>query len=203
MNRFLPLWPHRFPHFGYINLGAWGGSDIRSMSSIRPICKCRCPPLVIRTGGTAGSPHPPPSCYIPTPLFSIQRPQRWISVTAFICRLWVCRLILDSDGDHFLFSPIFCRTRVSSDKILTAIVWRKLVKSYRAPIFCRRNICDVFCISGRYNKPVQCGRESVHKSRAASGNGTLGNCTWRDQHLLGEVGEHQQCLGEVSCCGLC
>jgi hypothetical protein len=25
--------------------GAWGGSDIRSMSSIRPICKCRCPPL--------------------------------------------------------------------------------------------------------------------------------------------------------------
>ncbi len=25
--------------------GAWGGSDIRSMSSIRPICKCWCPPL--------------------------------------------------------------------------------------------------------------------------------------------------------------
>ncbi len=23
-----------------------GGSDIRSMSSIRPICKCRCPPLL-------------------------------------------------------------------------------------------------------------------------------------------------------------
>ncbi len=47
MNPFLPLWPHRFPHFGYINLGggAWGGSDIRSMSSIRPICKCRRPPL--------------------------------------------------------------------------------------------------------------------------------------------------------------
>ncbi len=48
MNRFLHLWPHRFPHFGYINLGegAWGGSDNRSMSSIRPICKCRCPPLL-------------------------------------------------------------------------------------------------------------------------------------------------------------
>ncbi len=47
MNRFLPLWPHRFPHSGYLHLGggAWGGSDIRSMSSIRPICKCRCPPL--------------------------------------------------------------------------------------------------------------------------------------------------------------
>jgi hypothetical protein len=24
MNRFLPLWPHRFPHFGYINLGGGG-----------------------------------------------------------------------------------------------------------------------------------------------------------------------------------
>ncbi len=49
MNRFLTLWPHRFSHFGYINLGGGGvggGSDIRSMSSIRPICKCRCPPLV-------------------------------------------------------------------------------------------------------------------------------------------------------------
>ncbi len=47
MTRFLPLWPRRFPHFGNIHQGegAWGGSDIRSMSSIRPLCKCRCPPL--------------------------------------------------------------------------------------------------------------------------------------------------------------
>jgi hypothetical protein len=36
---------NRFPHFEYIHLGAGGGSDIRSMSSIRPICKYRCPPL--------------------------------------------------------------------------------------------------------------------------------------------------------------
>jgi hypothetical protein len=50
MNRFLPLWPYISSHFGYINLGgrAWGGSDIRSMSSIRPICKCRCPPLILQ-----------------------------------------------------------------------------------------------------------------------------------------------------------
>ncbi len=49
MNRFLPLWPHRFPHFGYTHLGGGGGgSDIRSMSSIRPICKCRCPPPFVR-----------------------------------------------------------------------------------------------------------------------------------------------------------
>ncbi len=49
INRFLPLWPHRFPHFGYIHLGGegvGGGSDIRLMSSIRPICQCRCPPLL-------------------------------------------------------------------------------------------------------------------------------------------------------------
>ncbi len=47
---FLPLWQHRFPQFGYINMlrgGVGGGSDIRSMSSIRPICKCRCPPLQV------------------------------------------------------------------------------------------------------------------------------------------------------------
>ncbi len=25
VNRFLPLWPHRFPHFGNINLGGGGG----------------------------------------------------------------------------------------------------------------------------------------------------------------------------------
>ncbi len=51
----------------------------------------------------------------PTPLLSIQRPQHWISVTASIWRLWVCKLILNSNGDHFLVSPIFCRTPVSRD----------------------------------------------------------------------------------------
>ena len=28
-------------------------------------------------------------------------------------------------------------------------------------------------MAGQYNKPVQCGRESAHKSRATSGNSTL------------------------------
>ncbi len=49
---------------------------------------------------------------------------------------------------------------------------------------------------GWYNKPLQCGRESALKSRVASGNGTLGNCLWRDQHLLGDVGDHQRGLGK-------
>ncbi len=47
MNRFLPLWPtdsHTLDTY-MRGEGAWGGSDIRSMSSIQPICKCRCPPL--------------------------------------------------------------------------------------------------------------------------------------------------------------
>ncbi len=35
------LWIHTFG-----GKGRGGGSDIRSMSSIRPICKCRCPPLM-------------------------------------------------------------------------------------------------------------------------------------------------------------
>jgi hypothetical protein len=49
---------------------------------------------------------------------------------------------------------------------------------------------------GWYNNPSQCGRESALKSRVARGNGTLGNCMWRDQHLLGDVGDHQRGLGK-------
>jgi hypothetical protein len=28
MNCFLPLWPHRFPHFGYIHLGGGRGGGL-------------------------------------------------------------------------------------------------------------------------------------------------------------------------------
>ncbi len=47
----------QIPTLGYIHLGGGGvgGSDIRSMTSIRPICKCRGPPLVI--GGSCGGSH--------------------------------------------------------------------------------------------------------------------------------------------------
>jgi hypothetical protein len=53
MNRFLPLllatqiptlWIHTSGG-GRWGGGGGGGSDIRSMCSIPPICKCRCPPL--------------------------------------------------------------------------------------------------------------------------------------------------------------
>jgi hypothetical protein len=47
MNRFLPLLATQIPTLWIHTSGGegGGGSDIRSMSSIRPICKCRCPPL--------------------------------------------------------------------------------------------------------------------------------------------------------------
>jgi hypothetical protein len=49
MNRVMPLLATQIPTL-WIHTsgggGGWGGSDIRSMSSIRPICKCRCPPLL-------------------------------------------------------------------------------------------------------------------------------------------------------------
>ncbi len=93
---------------------------------------------------------------------------------------------------HFLIGCLWA-------EILTAIVWQNSVKSWQTPIFCPCQYLWRF-LNGR---PLQCGREYTHKSRAASGNSTLGDCTWRVQHLLGEVGEHQPGLGEVSRCGLC
>jgi hypothetical protein len=57
MNRFLPLLATQIPTLWIHTSGGrgrgGGGSDIRSMSSMRPICKCQCPPLPItfRLGG--------------------------------------------------------------------------------------------------------------------------------------------------------
>ncbi len=44
MNRFLPLLATQIPTL-WIHTSWGGSSDIRSMSSMRPICKCRCPAL--------------------------------------------------------------------------------------------------------------------------------------------------------------
>ncbi len=49
MNRFLPLLVTQIPtHWIHTSGGEGGGvgSDIRSMSSNQPICKCRCPPML-------------------------------------------------------------------------------------------------------------------------------------------------------------
>ncbi len=64
-------------------------------------------------------------------------------------------------------------------------------------------MCDVFRMAGQYNKPVQYGRESAHKSKASGGNTTLDDCMQREQHHQGDVRDLQRGLGEVSSCGLC
>ncbi len=58
-------------------------------------------------------------------------------------------------------------------------------------------------MAGRYNKPVQYGRESAHKSRAVRSNATLGDCMQREQHHQEEVGYLQRGLEEVSSNELC
>jgi hypothetical protein len=77
-----------------------------------------------------------------------------------------------------LLSPIFCSTPVSRDIDCYSLVKISEILA-DAQYFVDANIFDIFCMAGQYNKPVQCGRESAH-SRAASGNGTLGDCMWRD-----------------------
>jgi hypothetical protein len=49
MNRFLPLPATQIPTLWIHTTGRGGGgcSDIGSMSSIQPICKCQCPPLFV------------------------------------------------------------------------------------------------------------------------------------------------------------
>ncbi len=66
-----------------------------------------------------------------------------------------------------------------------SIVWRKSVNFRWKPIFCRRQNLWHF----QHGRPVQYGRESTHKSRAARSNATLGDCMQRDQHHLGQVGD--------------
>ncbi len=97
-----------------------------------------------------------------------------------------------------MFLPIFCRRPVSRDIDCCSLA--KISEILAGADILLTPIFVTFSAWFRYNKPVQCGRESAHKSRATSGNSTLGDCMWRDQHLLGE---HQRGLGEGSCCGLC
>ncbi len=97
-------------------------------------------------------PPPPPS----TPLLSIQRPQRGISVTVSIWKLWVCKLILDCDGDHFLFHQFFvgrlsfCMRQcfVHANNLLTP-------KFLCAPMFLYILPPPIFCVfCQRLNKTV-------------------------------------------------
>jgi hypothetical protein len=74
-------------------------------------------------------------------------------------------------------------------EILTAKVWRKSVKSWEPQYFVDTNICDISAWGAGTNEPVQCGRESAHKSGAASGNLKLCDCMRRGQHLEENISE--------------
>jgi hypothetical protein len=94
-------------------------------------------------------------------------------VTASVWRSRVEKLILDSDGYHFLLLPIFDRVPVSRDidclslaKISEILADADILST---PIF-----CDISAWG-----PVQYGRESTHKSVAVRSNQSLGDCMRR------------------------
>ncbi len=101
--------------------------------------------MVIRTGGTARS---PPPCY-PNPLIAVRDLSGGSLWWPLFWRLWVSKLILDGDGDHFLFSPIFSRTPVSRDNDCYSLA--KTSEILAVPIFCRRQYLWRFLHGG----PVQ------------------------------------------------
>ncbi len=139
----------------------------------RVVCSTPPPPPPIHLNKAASAPLPLTS---PPPPFGVYRDFSSGSLWwPPFSRSGVQNLILDSDGDHFLFSPIFCRTPVSRYVYCYSLAkkqWNLGGHRY----FVDAKICDVFFMAGRYNKLVRYGRESAHKSRAARGNATLGDC---------------------------
>ncbi len=111
------------------------GGGIQSQEQMESVFT-HTPPLPWHNKDNCVSPPPllPPPPWV-LPHWDTKRPQRWISVMTSVWRLWVCELILDSDGDHFLFSPIFGNFQ-----------WNLGGRRY----FVDANICDVFCMAGRY-----------------------------------------------------
>ncbi len=86
-------------------------------------------------------------------------------------RLWVCELILDSDGDHFLFSPIFDRTPGSRYKDCYSLA--KISEILAGANILSMPIFVTFSAWGASARSRYSAGESARKSRAASGNSTL------------------------------
>ncbi len=125
-------------------------------------------------------PSPPPPPLGSYPILETQRPHCWISVTDSVWRLWVQKLILDSDGDCFLLLPIFDRTPVSRDIDCCSLAKIREILA-GADILLTPIFVTFSAWRAGTNKPAQCRRESAHRSRAAGGNSTLGDCTWRSR----------------------
>jgi hypothetical protein len=156
--------------------------------------------MVISIGGRGTAESPPSPPLHPHPIWDSPPPKRRIFVTASVWRLRKEVMILDSDGDRFLLLPIFDRTPVSRD-IDCWILAKTSEILAGADILSTPIFCDIPAWRAGTNRPVQCGRESAHKSGAVSVNQSLGDCMRTGQHLQG--GEHQRGLGEASYCGLC
>jgi hypothetical protein len=90
--------------------------------------------------------------------------------------------------------PLFDRTPVSRDRDRYSLAKTSEFQA-GANVLVGAKILTIFSMGGRYNTPVQCGRESTHKSWAEGGKASLDVYMHREQHLYqGEVGDHQRGL---------
>ncbi len=73
-----------------------------------------------------------------------------------------------------------------------------------AKVLVDAKVLTILSMAGRYNKPVQYGRESTHKSLTQGGLVSLYIYMYGHQHFhQGEVLDHQRGLREVSSCTFC
>jgi hypothetical protein len=106
----------------------------------------------------------------------------------------IVELILDSDGNHFLFSPIFDRTPVSRDLDCYSLAKVSEILA-GADILSDANICDVFCMAGRplsrYNAGENPPIKAVQPATTAHLVTTCGgiNTFWEKWENISEVRE--------------
>jgi hypothetical protein len=55
-----------------------------------------------------------------------------------------------------------------------------------AKVLVDAKLLTILSMAGRYDKPVQCGRESAHRSRAQRGHASLDDYMNANQHLIQE-----------------
>ncbi len=75
--------------------------------------------------------------------------------------------------------PLFDRAPVSRD--IDCHSWTKI-----SEFLADAKVFIILSMASRYNKPVLCGRESAHKSRAQGDHGSLDDCMNAIQHISKE-----------------
>jgi hypothetical protein len=110
--------------------------------------------------------------------------------------------ILDSDGDHFLFSPLFNRTPVS--RYIDCCSLAKISKFWAdADIFSAPKFVTFSAWQAGTISWYSAGESLSIKARQPESNATLGDYMQRDQHHQGDIRDLQRGLREVSSCGFC